>query len=544
MNNRVRVRFSQSPIRRVGRCASSMLVLFVFLGLSLGLPVAQADISALKDRVIEHKLKNGLRLLMVERHHAPVVSINVTFGVGGINEVTGQTGVAHLYEHMAFKGTRRLGTTNYEKERPLLQQLDRVNEELERIRRKVAAAAERGETPDESALAKVAELERRFAQLQAKAGEFVIENEIPLLYQRQGGVGMNASTGKDVTRYVVSLPANRLPLWAAIEADRMANPVMREFYKERAVVMEERRLRTDDSPAGLLYEALAAAAFQAHPYQFPTIGWGADIQGLTPAVTERFFKAYYGPNNAVIAIVGDINPGEVIKLVENTFGKIPLSPIPPPVFTAEPLQRGERRVEVEFDAEPVVLIGYKKPGIGHPDDYVLDVIESILSDGVTSRLHERLVREAKVAVSVDADTSFPGSRTPNLFVISAAPRAPHTTAEVEAEVYAELERLQTEPVTQRELEKVLNNLDAALTRSLRSSSGLAGSLSYYQTVAGDWQYLIKGRDRIAAVTAADVQRVAKQYFSKSHRTVVTLVKTPGTERMAQRPKPGIEEGRP
>ncbi|GKS60272.1 peptidase M16 [Nitrospira sp.] len=539
---RNRVRATTRP----GPSAIGFMTLLICLlsPLFFNIDRAPADMSALKDRVIEHKLKNGLKLLMVERHHAPVVSINVTFGVGGVNEVTGQTGVAHLYEHMAFKGTRRLGTTNFDKERPLLQQLDKVNTELERARGRLQAAVETGEPEDPAVRAKAEELERRFAKLQAKAGEYVVENEIPLLYQRHGGVGMNASTGKDVTRYVVSLPANRLPLWAAIEADRMAHPVMREFYKERAVVMEERRLRTDDSPAGLLYEALASAAFQAHPYHFPTIGWGADIQSLTPAVTEQFFKTYYGPNNAVIAIVGDINPGEVIKLVESTFGKIPPSPIPPPVFTAEPEQRGERRVEIEFDAEPGVLIGFHKPGIGHPDDYVFDVIDSILTDGVTSRLHERLVRDTKVAVSVDSDTGFPGARTPTLFVVSAAPRAPHTTAEVETEVYRELERLQTEPVTQRELEKVINNLDAGLTRSLRSSSRLAGSLAYYQTVVGDWQYLIKGRDRIAAVTAEDVQRVAKRYFTKQNRTVVTLVKRADQNKMALTTDAGREEGRP
>lgn len=526
MRNRLRLRSRENLLRwaRCCRPASVALGLWLTLGLLAGLPAAWAEMSALKDRVVEHTLKNGLKLLLVERHHAPVVSINVTFGVGGINELTGQTGVAHLYEHMAFKGTRRLGTKDFEKERPLLDQLDALNTELEQARRAVSAKVERGEQPDAQAKAAVADLERRFAELQAKAGEYVVENEIPLLYQRHGGVGMNATTGKDVTRYIVSLPANRLPLWAAIESDRMANAVMREFYKERSVVMEERRMRTDDSPAGLLYEALGAAAFQAHPYHFPTIGWGADIQGLTPAVTERFFKSYYSPNNAVIAMVGDINPAEVIKLVESSFGAIPSATVPPPVFTDEPPQRGERRVEVAFDAEPILVIGYRKPGIGHPDDFAFDVIESILTDGVTSRLHERLVRDRKVAVSVDADTSFPGARTPNLFVISAVPRAPHTAQEVEAEIYRELERMQVEPVTTKELEKVVNTLDAGLTRSLRSSSGLAGSLAYYETVFGDWRYLITGRDRIAAVTPADVQRVATQYFTKHNRTVATLVK--------------------
>ncbi|MEX5283950.1 MAG: insulinase family protein [Nitrospiraceae bacterium] len=509
--------------------ACLILSLSLHLGLGLGLAMAAPG---LIDRVIEHRLANGLTLLMVERHHAPVVSINVTFGVGGVNELTGQTGVAHLYEHMAFKGTRRLGTTNYEQERPLLEELDRVNAELEQARREAAELKSKARPEDQALQAKVANLEAQFVRLQEKAGAYVVENEIPLLYQRHGGVGMNASTGKDVTRYVVSLPSNRLPLWAAIEADRMGQPVMREFYKERAVVMEERRLRTDDSPAGLLYEAFSAVAFHAHPYHAPTIGWGSDIQSLTPAVTEDFFKRYYAPNNAVIAIVGDINPPEVIDLVERTFGRIPRGPMPPPIVTVEPAQRGERRVEVEFDAEPVVLIGYHKPAIGHPDDYVFDVIEAVLSDGVTSRLYERLVREKKLAVSVDSDTTFPGAQFPNLFAISATPRAPHTTVEVEAAIYAELERLKTEPVSKSELEKVINNIDAYLLRSLRSSSGLAGSLAYYQTVTGDWRYLVTGRDRIASVTPEDIQRVARAYFTKSNRTVVTLVKVPASNKVA------------
>ncbi len=547
MKDRLRLRFTLSRIRSANPKAfliATLAWLILILSFGLSLNLSYADMSGLNDRVIEHRLKNGLKLLMVERHHAPVVSINVTFGVGGLNELTGQTGVAHLYEHMAFKGTERLGTKDYEKERPLLRELDLLNTEVEALRRQTAASRNRGEAEAPETAKKLADAEARFAQMQERAGAYVVENEIPLLYQRHGGVGMNASTGKDVTRYVVSLPANRLPLWAAIEADRMANPVMREFYKERAVVMEERRLRTEDSSAGLMYEAFQAAAFQAHPYHFPTIGWGSDIQGLTPAITERFFKAHYGPNNAVIAIVGDIKPQEVITLVEETFGKIPAAPPPPPVITVEPIQRGERRVDVEFDAEPVLLIGYHKPGIGHPDDYVFDVIESILTDGVTSRLHERLVRDKKLAVGVDSETSFPGAKGPNLFTISAAPRAPHSTAEVEVEIYRELERLQTEPVSKSELEKVINNLDANLVRSLRSSSGLAGSLAYYQTVAGDWRYLVKGRDRIAAVTAEDVQRVAKQYFTKTNRTVATLVKVAATNKIAQDPSAASKEGRP
>ncbi len=473
--------------------------------------------AGLADRVIEHHLPNGLTVLMVERHQAPVVSINFTFRVGGLDERTGETGIAHLFEHMAFKGTQTIGTRDFRQEKRLLEALERLNAAMEKERERLRNAGEESS-------ARLEELREEIRDTQKRAAQLVVGNEMSLLYQRNGAVGLNASTGKDVTRYTVSLPANRLPLWAAIESDRMAKPVMREFFKERAVVMEERRSRTDDSPTGLLYEAFVAGAFQAHPYGFPTIGWASDIQSLTPDVARRFFKTYYSPGNGVIAIVGDINPEEVNALIGRTFGRIPPGPSPPGVVTVEPRQRGERRVEVEFDAEPTVFLGFHKPALDHPDDFVFDVIDSLLSEGVTSRLYHRIVREKRVATSVSTRSSVPGARAPNLFTISAVPLAPHTTAEVEAAIYEELDRLKTEPVTARELEKVLNNLDAALVRSLRSNSGLASQLAYFQAVAGDWRYLLEARERIAAVTPEDVQRVAKKYFIKSNRTVATLVK--------------------
>ncbi|MGH7255412.1 MAG: M16 family metallopeptidase, partial [Nitrospirales bacterium] len=367
-----------------------------------------------------------------------------------------------------------------------------------------------------------------FQELQDAASALVVNNEMAELYQRHGGVGLNASTSKDVTRYMVSLPANRLLLWAAIESDRMANPVLREFYKERAVVMEERRLRTEDNPQGLLYEAFTALAFQAHPYQFPTIGWASDIMALTPEDTREFFHTYYGPDNTVVAIVGDINPKEVIALMEREFGAIPRNGSRPRVATVEPRQRGERRVEVEFDAEPAVLIGYHKPGLDHPDDFVFDVIDSILSEGVTSRLYQRLVREKRVAASVKTFSGYPGAKDPSLFLITAVPLAPHTTQEVEAAIYEELERLKTESVSRKELEKVLNSLDADLVRSLRSNSGLASQLAYFQSVAGDWRYILRARERIGAVTPEDIQRVASTHFVKANRTVATLTKPTAT----------------
>lgn len=506
------------------------LVLFAAaISLSLDLTTVAAGSPSLADRVIEHKLANGLTVLMVERHETPVVSINITFAVGGINEQVGQTGLAHLYEHMAFKGTRTVGTKDYAKEKPILDELARVGTELEQRQRDLVKKHGTASTEEQNA---IDALQKRFNDLQAQASQFVVGNEMALLYQRHGGVGLNASTGKDLTRYTISLPANRLPLWAAVEADRMANPVLREFYKERGVVMEERRLRNDDSPNGLLFETFTSAAFRAHGYGIPTIGWGSDILSITPAETEAFFKEHYGPNRATIALVGDIHPKEVMELIESTFGKIPPAAAPLSLVTVEPEQRGERRVEVEFDAEPMLAIGYHKPGIGHPDDDVFDVIDAVLTDGLTSRLHHKLVREKRIAASVNSDANYPGVRAPNLFILTATPLAPHTAGEVEAAIYEELERLKTEAVSPKELEKVINNLDADLVRALRSNSGLASQLALYQTVAGDWRYVLKSRDKIAAVTAADIQRVAAQYFTKSNRTVGTLVKKPNDKKIA------------
>ncbi|NOT23975.1 MAG: insulinase family protein [Nitrospiraceae bacterium] len=534
MKNRLRLRLSKRELFNPNRLYVLAASLLIVLDLSLNLNLSHAASFGLADRVVEQKLSNGLTVLMVERHQTPVVSLNMTFGVGGVNEQVGQTGLAHLYEHMAFKGTRTVGTKDYEKERPILEEWFRVGTELEQRQRELARRSlDKPASPEDHAA--IERLQKRFTELQEQAGQFVAGNEMALLYQRHGGVGLNAATGKDLTRYMISLPANRLPLWAALEADRMAHPVLREFYKERGVVMEERRLRNDDNPNGLLYETFTSAAFRAHPYGIPTIGWESDILSLTPAATEAFFKTYYGPGNATIAIVGDINPKDVMTLIEQTFGKIPAGPPQPPIVTVEPPQRGERRVEVEFDAEPSVTIGFHKPGLGHPDDYVFDVIDAVLGDGLTSRLYTSLVREKKLAASVNSDSNYPGVRSTNLFVLSATPLAPHTTAEIETAIYAEIERLKTEPVSAKELEKVLNNIDADLVRALRSNGGLASQLALYQTVAGDWRYVVKARDKVAAVTPESIQRVAAEYFTKSNRTVATLVKKAGGKHVAAAP---------
>ncbi|MFQ5579100.1 MAG: M16 family metallopeptidase [Nitrospiria bacterium] len=472
-----------------------------------------AGAQTLADRVIEHTLSNGLRVLMVERHQVPTISFRIIYNVGSVNEVSGITGVAHLYEHMAFKGTRTLGTTDFEKEEKVLARIEKLNGAILLEGRKGAGANQQ----------KLKALQEKFVLLQEEARQWVIPNELGEIYDRNGAVGFNASTGRDVTSYIVSLPANRLPLWVAIESDRMANPVLREFYKERDVVLEERRRSVETNPSGKLYETFLSTAFSAHPYGYPTLGWPSDVRSLSATQTALFYKTYYGPNNTIIAMVGDFKAADVIPLLEASFGRIPSGPLPPGVVTVEPPQRGERRVEVEDEANPSVVIGYHKPNLHHPDDAVFDVIDSLLSMGRTSRLYKKLVKEEQIAVSVSSSAGTPGARYTSLFTISATPRAPHTTLELEEAIYAELDRLKTEPPSEKELQKVITNIDASLIRSLRSNSGLAGRLSYFEAVADDWRYTLRNRDAIAKVTAEDVMRVARTYFIKKSRTVATLV---------------------
>ena len=483
-----------------------LLFIYLFSGL--------AHAASLEERVIEHHLQNGLTLLVMERHHAPIVAVNLTYKVGSANEHSGITGVAHLYEHMAFKGTRTIGVTDAEKERPLLEEMDRLSEAL-------AAEIAKGEAADK---ARLASLKTQLIQVDEQAQRYVVPSELAALYQRNGGVGLNATTGKDLTRYFLSLPSNRLPLWAVIESNRMNDIVLREFYKEKQVVLEERRMRTDNSPSGKLYEAFASAAYMAHPYGLPVIGWPSDLQALTRGETQAFFQTYYGPANAIIAVVGDVVPKEVIALIDETFGRIPSRNPSPAVQTSEPSSAGERRAEVEYDAEPALLIGFHKPPVGHPDDDVFDAIEALLSDGRTSRLYRRLIDERQLAAGISSFSDFPGARYPNLFVVSGIPRAPHTTAELEQAVYEELDRLKKEPVSPRELEKILNQLDAGEIRSLRSNSGMASRLAYYQAITGDWREIVRKRNRVAKVTPDDIRRVATTYFLKSNRVVATLVK--------------------
>ncbi|MBI5185602.1 MAG: insulinase family protein [Nitrospinae bacterium] len=467
----------------------------------------------LEKRVKERTLANGMKVIVMERHTSPTVSIFMRYKVGSVDEVTGNTGIAHFLEHLLFKGTKRLGTKDFEKEKPLLAIIEELGEALDQEELK-------GAKKDQE---KTAQLNARLQEVQ-KEHKTLVESEVySRYYQNQGGVGFNAATSNDDTVYMISLPSNKLELWANLESDRMENPVLREFYAERNVILEERRFRVDNSPEGELYEQFIATAFTAHPYQVPIIGWATDIRFLSKKAVEKFLKSYYSPNNAVVAMVGDIDPEKTFRLIENYFGGIPSQQLPPPSSTREPEQKGEKKVEVELEAEPQVLIGYHRPTLPHKDDYVFDVIHGVLSAGRTSRLFKALVQEKEVAVSADTSDA-PGARFENLFVFGGTPRYPHTVKEVEDAFYEEIEKLKNEPVSGQELQKVVNQMEAEFIRGLGSNSGMAHRLSYFETVAGDWRYLLNHTQEIRKVTPEDIMRVARKYLVKSNRTVGVLVK--------------------
>jgi predicted Zn-dependent peptidase len=372
-----------------------------------GLWAGAAGAETLAEKVREQTLANGLKLLVVERHDAPTFTAYITIGVGSVDEPGGSRGVAHLLEHMLFKGTETLGTSDYRRERPLLEQIERVGSELDALR------VRKGADP-----LQVAELTKRLSELQEQARRYVVKDEFSRLYAENGGVGYNAFTSKDLTTYLVSLPANKLELWAAIESDRMQHAVLREFYTEREVVREERRRSYESEPDGMLYENLVATAFTVHPYRHPIIGWGSDIENLSLAATRDFLQRYYAPVNTVIALVGDLDADAAMATVARYFGGIPAGTPVPPVTAVEPPQRGEKRIHVQFEAEPQLAVAFHKPTLPARDDYVFDLIDLILAQGRTSRLYRSLVVERQLATAVGT-YGAPGARYPNLFVVSA-----------------------------------------------------------------------------------------------------------------------------
>jgi len=468
----------------------------------------------LPGRVAAFTMKNGIRVLIMERRFSPTASFYIRFRAGASDEQDGKTGLAHLLEHMMFKGTTTLGAINPGRERKLLREIGKTGELLDREKAK-------GLSGDGDRLDRLA---KKLAELQQEHRRWYRSNEIDRLYSEAGAVQMNASTGQDMITYHVSLPANKAELWARIEADRLADYVLREFYLEREVVSEERRQRIDADPDGLLYERFAAAAFMVHPYRRPVIGWPADIARLNMKDVETFHRQAKAPHRMVIAIVGDVRTGEIRRLLEKYFGALPRRSVATAPIAVEPPPSGEKRIVVRFDAGDRFIMGFRKPPPPAREDYVFDVIEALLSRDRSSRFYKQLVEDQGLAESVQAVNGLPGARYPNLFCVFASGRQPRQLEKLVSAVEQMIAQLAVEPVTDEELNKVKNQLQADFIRSQDTNEGLAGQLSYFEALLGDHRYLLDYAHQIASVTAPEISAAAKKYLHRDNRTLAIMTK--------------------
>jgi len=494
------------------RSIQGLLLAAACLALGLGTTAVAFDFSKVENSVVEHTLDNGLKILIVERHDAPVASFVTWADVGSADDPKGYTGLAHMFEHMAFKGTTTLGTNDWAAEEAAIAVEDSIFMELRSERTK-------GQFADS---ARLAELEAAYNEAREHSYSFVEPNEFGNVVEREGGVGLNAFTSLDQTAYFFSLPSNKVELWMALESERFVDPVLREMYKERDVVAEERRMRTESNPIGRAIEELLTMSFKAHPYGVPTIGHMSDIMYYSREEARAFFDKYYGPENLTIAIVGDVQAKDVIKMAEEYFGRLEHRPKPDRIATIEPEQLGERRMIMEDPAQPVYLAGWKVPELTHPDRVALDMLMDHFGQGRTSMLYENLVKEKKIAIQVGAFSGFPGDKYPTMALVYALPAQGHTNEECEEEIFAEVERLKTELIPAEDVEKIKARAKASFINSINSNNGLAMQLCQMQQYFGDWRELFRQLDKINAVTAEDLQRVANEYFKEKSRNVVMM----------------------
>jgi predicted Zn-dependent peptidase len=461
--------------------------------------------------VKEHILSNGMKILMLERHNTPRVVCHVYYKVGGVNERPGITGTSHFLEHMMFKGTKLMGIKDIEKDEELNKKIDKVAEKLYHEK-----FLKIGEAPDEEKLGK---LQKELDDLLAEEKELIIKDDLWETYMKNGGSGLNASTGQENTGYYATLPSNKVELQMWLESDRMINNFFREFHSEREVIREERRLG-ENRPGSAFREQLNATFYAASPYSWGVIGWDIDLQKVKKEDMINYYKKYYNPSNAVAVYAGDINPDEIIKMAEKYFGRIPGGKKPDPIRTFEPPQKCEKRVIAYDNAPDQVYMYYHVPTADHPDDPVFDVMTQILN-GRTGRLYKSLVKEQDIAISA---FGYGGGRWyAGSFVFSARPKTMKgkTCEELEDALYKEIEKLKTEAVTEHELQKAKNNLEVSFIRGLESTYRLAARIGRAELHFG-WKSLIKSNEDMKKVTSDDIMRVAKQYFVDDNKTVGIL----------------------
>lgn len=475
---------------------------------------------AQKVPVTEKTLSNGMRLLLVERHDEPSIAAGWVAHVGSANERPGITGIAHLFEHMMFKGTPTIGTKDYQRDLEIIREQENVRDQMRQEQSKMRAAFRKGSIDDlmkpENQTPRMQELQRKFNDLIARQRDILVKNEFDRIYTTSGASGMNAFTSQDMTGYFIVVPANKLELWMWMESERILRPVFREFYAERDVVFEERRMRTESTPLGKFAEAFEAMIWESHPYHWPVLGWPSDIPAISKSDADAFYATYYAPQNITLILVGDFKADAAEALTQKYFSNISSDHrTVPEVITMEVPQPAEKRMLAEAEANPQVDIYWHTVPFQHHDSYALEVLARILSTR-TGRLYKGLVLGSQVATDIYANQD--SRKWAGTFEIAAEAREGHKPEEVENAIYTELDKLKQQDVPEQELQKVKNNFAAAEYRKLTANFPIFMQLLQNDGL-GDWREINEAGPKFQAVTAEDVKRVARQYFTKENRTV-------------------------
>lgn len=487
--------------------------------------VCAQEFQELQKKAGEFTLPNGLHFIVLERHESPVVSFHTWVNVGSVQDPTGETGLAHMFERLAFKGTETIGTRGWPEEKKALDAIEEAYDRME-------AESNKGITADQT----------RVDMLRAQVG-IAIDNaqrlsaapEYRSILEENGAVDLNAVASVAATEYSCSLPSNRTELWFLMESQRLLRPAFREFYQERELAMEQYRQRVELDPAARLRTELLAAAFKVHPYRNPSAGWPSDTPYLRRSRAQDFFERYYVPGNITVALVGDVTAAEARRLAERYFGVIPARPMPPQVTTLEPPQPGPKTVVVEMPGPPAVLVGYKRPSQYDKEDLALDLLQILLSQPPTGTLRKELVEEKRLAVQAQAIATNPDGRFPNLFVFVLTPAPGRTVEENRRALDDLLERFKSTALDPLLLSRAKAQGRAALIRTMTSNRDLARLLALHAASYGDWRKLFTALDDLSQVTSQDVQRAASRTFVATGRTTVYNV-LPGQSNALPPPK--------
>ncbi|PJZ85682.1 M16 family metallopeptidase [Leptospira harrisiae] len=478
--------------------------------------------SQFREKIKTVRLDNGLTVVMMKRGTSPTVALYIKFLVGAVDETPEEAGTAHLLEHMLFKGTKTVGTTNYEKEEKYQKQIEVWGTELDDLKLKIRDLTTRGETISPSLLEEKEILERRLKNLIQLQDEFIVKNEDSYIYEQNGEVGFNAYTSQDVTNYQIQLPNNRIEVWAKIESDRLKHPILREYYTERDVVIEERRMRTDDSGAGVLREKFFSIAFESHPYRKPVIGYSTGLPFLKIEDTKAFFQKHYTPDRMVISVVGQFDFEETESIIRKYFSELKPGKPRPIQKQEEKSFPGEKRFKVYHPSGSQMMMGFLKPPYPHKDNSSFDVLSTILTSGTGSRLYKRLVLEEKLALSIGAANGYPGERYQNYFVFFIKPNEGAKPEVIEKIIWEELFKIQETGVPKEELEKVKNQMVSDFIKTLDENASIADLLSYYQLLYGDWAGLFSQYSTIMKTSSADIQTLIPTYLTKDKVVIGVL----------------------